>query len=61
MNSVKAVDDFYQKEINVCLKYIADLKRTVSNCKTKMEKQKKEDDKRSSKRQGEMQLFNFSQ
>ena len=61
MNSVKAVDDFYQKEINVYLKYIADLKREVSRCKTKLEKQKKEDDKRSSKRQSEMQLFNFNQ
>jgi len=61
MNSVKVIDDFYQKEINIYLKYISDLKREVSRCKTKLEKQKKEDDKRSSKRQSEMQFFNISQ
>lgn len=60
MLSVKSIDKIYQKEINIYLKQIEEHKKIVARYKTKLEKQKKDDDKRSLNRQKDMQLFKFS-
>lgn len=60
LNSTKAIDRIHNKDTNELLGYIADFKKTITRYRKNLEKQKREDNKRSAKHQEEMQFFNFS-